>query len=115
MNKEKRNMYTTRTLRRGITGLAAATLLFAGGGLVAGTAQAQGPGPHHWCPGDSIYYPTGPGPHYGWDWNVCHTYYWVNGKGNVPYDGKLPSDLYDGTNPPPPADNPTCRVIGCAP
>jgi hypothetical protein len=115
MKQGERDMNSTRTLRRGITGLATATLLFAGGGLAAGTAQAQGPGPHHWCPGEPITYPTGPGPHYNWDWNVCHTYYWVNGKGNVPYDGKLPSDLYDGTNPPPLPDNPTCRVIGCAP
>jgi hypothetical protein len=113
LNKEKRSMNSTRTLR-GIAGLATATLLFAGGGLGAGTAQAQGYGPHRWCPGDSIYYPTGPGPYYSWDWNICHTYYWVNGKGNVPYQGKLPSDLYDGTDPPPPRDNPTCRAIGCA-
>ena len=105
-------------MRRAIVALATAALLSGGLGLASlglgtGTAEAQGYGPYHWCPGDSIYYPTGPGPYYSWDWNVCHTYYWVNGKGNVPYQGKLPSDLYDGTDPPPPRDNPTCRVIGC--
>ncbi len=105
-------------MRRAIVPLATAALLSGGLGLTSlglgtGTAEAQGYGPYHWCPGDSIYYPTGPGPYYNWDWNVCHTYYWVNGKGNVPYQGKLPSDLYDGTDPPPPRDNPTCRVIRC--
>jgi hypothetical protein len=108
-------MNTTRTRRGAIAGLATAMLLAAGTGLGAGTAQAQGYGPHQWCPGEPMTYPSGPGPYYSWDWNICHTYYWVNGKGNVPYHGKFPSDLWDGPNPPPPRDNPTCRAIACAP
>ena len=99
-------------MKRQIAGLAAAALVSGGMSLAAlalgaGIAQAE-----TWCPGQPV---PGGFTEVDWDWNVCHTYYWVNGKGNVPYDGKLPSDLYDGTNPPPAADNPTCRVIGCAP
>jgi hypothetical protein len=104
-------MNPTRTMRRGIAGLATAALLsggLAGLGPGAGTAWADTYGPHQWCPGDSIYYPTGPGPYYNWDMNVCHTYYWVNGTGNVPYKGELPSDLYDGTDPPPPRNQSPC-------
>jgi hypothetical protein len=54
--------------------------------------------PHHWCPGQL------PVPHTGnervdplnWDWNICHTYYWVwSGMGNVS------NGIWDGDNPPP--------------
>lgn len=42
-----------------------------------------------------------PGIFYGWDWNICHTYYWVDSdKGNVPFHGQVPSSLWDGENPP---------------
>jgi|SRR5271169_5041463 hypothetical protein len=71
-------------------------------GLGAGAAQADlGPayGPHHWCPGDND--STAPTTAYNWDFNICHTYYWVDmDKGNVPYRGRLPSNLWDGDNPP---------------
>jgi hypothetical protein len=88
-------------------GLAAASL-----GLGAGFADARPTGPHHWCPGDSMQYQTqpwladhtGPGPGYSWDMNICHTWFWLaNGKqGNVPFDGKLPSGVWDGDSPPGP-------------
>ncbi|MGB9223443.1 hypothetical protein [Mycobacterium sp.] len=45
--------------------------------------------------------PPRPTPNYNWDWNICHTYYWTkSGQGNVPYLGHLPSNLWDGNNPP---------------
>ncbi|WP_292974750.1 hypothetical protein [Mycobacterium sp.] len=53
---------------------------------------------HHWCPGEE------PRPATGnhvtdpliWDWNVCHTYYFLwPGMGNVS------SLIWDGDNPPP--------------
>ena len=87
----------------------------AGVGLGAGTAEAQpgvpipaddggwGP-PHHWCPGQQ------PVPQSGnnitdpikWDWNVCHTYYFVwMGMGNVS------NVVWDGDNPPPKPGPPT--------
>lgn len=55
-------------------------------------------GPCHWCPGD-------PQPQTGnlrvypvvWDWNICHTYYYVySGQGNVAHN------IWDGENPPGP-------------
>jgi len=104
-------MNTTHALRRGIVGLAT-TLLVSGGlglaalGLGAGTAKADVLPPHTWCPGDSMVYyrfdtSTGPGIPYQWDMNVCHTWYWVkSGTGNVPYEGSLPSNVWDGEDPP---------------
>jgi hypothetical protein len=52
---------------------------------------------HHWCPGEE---PVTTGNHItdplNWDWNVCHTYYYVwPGMGNVS------SLIWDGENPPP--------------
>jgi hypothetical protein len=93
-----------------IVGLAATALVSTGLGFAVGegTAHAQpgipfaaddddwGP-PHHWCPGQ-------PAPDTGnsvtdpihWDWNVCHTYYFVyEGMGNVS------NVTWDGANPPP--------------
>jgi hypothetical protein len=82
-----------------IAGLAMVALVSGGLGLGAGTALADTGVPHQWCPGDTD--PTAPTPGGDeWDWNVCHTYYWTNGKGNVPYRGYLPSELWDGDNPP---------------
>ena len=52
-------------------------------------------------------YATGPGSAYSWDMTVCHTWYWVkNAQGNVPYKGALPSNVWDGDNPPPLAELP---------
>lgn len=105
MNKGS-NMNTTDILKRGIVGLTTAVLVSGGLGL-AGTAQAGPLPPHTWCPGDSMVYSrydmsSGPGVAYQWDMNVCHTWYFVqNEAGNVPYKGQLPSDVWDGDNPPP--------------
>ena len=94
-------------MKRLVVGLATTVLVSGGWGLTglgpgAGTAHAdtgKAVGPHHWCPGDND--PTAPTPAYNWDWNICHTYYWVDmDKGNVPYRGQLPSNLWDGDNPP---------------
>ena len=104
-----------RSMKRGITGLATALLLSGSLGLAclvlgAGTAQAdygQPLPPHTWCPGDSMVYSrfdtsTGPGTAYQWDMSICHTWYWVaHEKGNVPFEGHLPSGVWDGDNPPP--------------
>lgn len=86
--------------------LAVAVAVLAIGTLAPATpVQAKPLPPHTWCPGDSMMYSrydmsSGPGVGYQWDANVCHTWYWVNGIGNVPYQGKLPSDVWDGDNPP---------------
>jgi hypothetical protein len=97
-----------------------ATAAIVAGGLWAadlgltGIAQADPTGPQHWCPGESMVYSpvaadrgtdTGPGNLYHWDMNICHTWYYLRDeKGNVPYgldSGHLPSNVWDGDNPPP--------------
>ncbi|WP_081288548.1 hypothetical protein [Mycobacterium asiaticum] len=89
-----------------IAALASAALASCGLGLAA-PAQAGPLPPHTWCPGNSMVYSrydmsSGPGVAYQWDMNVCHTWFWVqNSAGNVPYKGELPSDVWDGENPPP--------------
>lgn len=98
-------MATILTMRRGVVGFTTAVLVSAGLGF-AGPAQAGPLPPHTWCPGDSMVYSrydpsSGPGLKYQWDMNVCHTWYWVNGTGNVLYDGSLPSDVWDGPDGPP--------------
>jgi hypothetical protein len=96
---------TTRTLKHLAGGLLVTGGLAIGGVGLAASAQAHNP--HHWCPGDPMTYPQGPGPAYGWDVNICHTWFWVkNGKGTVPYKGQLPSSLFDGEVPPPDSDPP---------
>lgn len=86
-------------------------IAFAELGLAA-TAQAQVP--HHWCPGDTMVFQpvpqmaqhTGPGTFFGWDMNICHTWFWVrSGMGNVPFKGSLEgSNVWDGETPPPNSD-----------
>jgi hypothetical protein len=104
---------TDCTLKRIMAGaLLSGGVAVAGLGLGAFTADARPTGPHHWCPGDSMQYQTqpwladhtGPGMGYSWDMNICHTWFWLGpgGKGNVPFDGKLPSNVWDGDNPPGP-------------
>jgi hypothetical protein len=119
-------MNTTRTFTRIIAGtLLSGGVAVAGVGLAAGTAQAQPTGPHRWCPGDSMVYApdqrmaqhTGPGSFYSWDMNVCHTWFWLASEhGNVPFKGKLPSNVWDGDNPPfPLAQLPDCppAILPC--
>jgi hypothetical protein len=98
-------------VRRLIVGLATAAVASSGLGLAVGDgiALAQpelpmpaddggwGP-PQHWCPGEQPLPATGnhvTDPLH-WDWNVCHTYYFLyQGMGNVS------SMIWDGDNPPP--------------
>ena len=88
-----------RSMKRLFAGLAMTALVSGGLGLASGIAQADTGVPHQWCPGDND--PTAPTTVYDWDWNTCHTYYWVNsGQGNVPFRGHFPSSLWDGDNPP---------------
>src|SRR4029079_7802385 len=73
---------------------AAAAAMLAGAGALASvvltpaTAQAEpgrATGPVTWCPGQHEGFAgSGPGRP-NWDWNVCHTYWWVYGEpgGNV--------------------------------
>ena len=73
----------------GVKSVAAATMLTAGLttaalGVAVGTANALPSEPHTWCPGQSMYPPSGPGANYVWDMNVCHTWqYTKGGMGNV--------------------------------
>jgi hypothetical protein len=72
-------------------------------GPATGTAQADNNGPHRWCPGQSMEWPTGPWGDALWDMNVCHTFWGVGyGLGNVPNREGVPSDVWDGDDPPPP-------------
>jgi hypothetical protein len=98
-------------MKRALAALATAALVSGGIGAaalgLAATAYADSPGPYYWCPGDDMAYHAprgernGPGVAYGWDMNICHTWYWVRDEaGNVPYKGKLPSGVWDGDNPP---------------
>ena len=106
-------MNTDSPPRRIIAGaLLTGAVVVAGLGLASGTAQAHNP--HNWCPGDPMTYPTGPGPASSWDMNICHTWFWVkNGKGNVPFNGHLPSSLWDGDTPPPDSEPPAAQT--CSP
>jgi hypothetical protein len=106
-------------MRRPIAGWAATALMCGFGaaslGFGAGAVHADlGPpdGPHHWCPGEQ----GAPAKEYGWDWNICHTYYWVpSNQGNVPIWGHLPSTLWDGDNPPAEEPRPPCppSILPC--
>ena len=75
MSKGHRNMKTNRTLKRAIAGVLLTGGIAVGGLGLAGTAEAHKP--HNWCPGQPMNYPTGPGPGYSWDMNICHTWFWV--------------------------------------
>ncbi|BBX86729.1 hypothetical protein [Mycolicibacterium aubagnense] len=92
-------------MNRRIAALAAAMLATCGMAPAA-PAEAGPLPPHTWCPGDNMTYSrydmsSGPGIAYQWDMNVCHTWYFVKGSlGNVPYQGHLPSGVWDGDNPP---------------
>lgn len=92
-------------MNRRIAALTAAALAI-GGTALAAPAQAGPLPPHTWCPGNNMTYSrydmsSGPGLGYQWDMNICHTWYFVKGNtGNVPYQGHLPSGVWDGDNPP---------------
>jgi hypothetical protein len=102
------------SMKMGIARLAT-TLMVCGGlglaGLGPGAASAHADdryGPHQWCPGQSMDWPSGPWDRVDWDMDVCHTWYVVGiGQGNVPERFGGPSNIWDGDNPPPP---PSCAV-----
>ncbi|MDT5343363.1 MAG: hypothetical protein QOE52_2547 [Mycobacterium sp.] len=106
-------------MRRMIVGLATTVLLWGGVAGVVGpgvAAARPGPvplnawpgcpedhpaGPCHWCPGDP---PVQTGnlrvDPVRWDANVCHTYWYVGGGGNVN------RTIWEGDEPPPPPPPP---------
>jgi hypothetical protein len=94
-------MNTTHNVKRIIAGaLLSGGVAVAGSGLGAGTAQAWN-GPHQWCPGQSMEWPTGPWGNAIWDMSVCHTFWGVGyGMGNVPNREGAPSSVWDGDDPP---------------
>jgi len=101
-------MVISGMLRRRIGGLATAMLVSGGLGLAclgagSGAALAIPSSPHHWCPGDSMNPPTGPGADKVWDMSICHTWYFVKeGYGNVQTRyGTVSGNVFDGDNPPP--------------
>jgi hypothetical protein len=102
-----------------VAGLASAVVLsggLIGLGLGAGTAHAED-GPHRWCPGQSMEWPTGPWGQVDWDMTVCHTWWGVGyQQGNLPlnYGDHEPSDVWEGDNPPPPPP-PQCNAPGTPP
>ncbi|WP_228032394.1 hypothetical protein [Mycolicibacterium sp. P9-22] len=81
-----------------------AAAVLAGAGALAGlvltpaTAHAEpgrATGPSTWCPGQYQSFAGGGSGRPNWDWNVCHTYWWVYGEpgGNVAdavWEGALP-------------------------
>ena len=113
---EGADMNKPRFMNRVVVGAAVAALTAGGLGLSGvgpiGVAQADDPvgGPFRWCPGDDMQYSTtayltgadnGPGGGYSWDMSICHTWYRLkHEKGNVLFDGALPSNVWDGDNPP---------------
>lgn len=109
----KPRMNNPRVMKAATAGLAT-TLVLWGGPWPAGVQAQPGPAllghgpiaidngdwgpPRHWCPGQQPVPTTG--NHITdpirWDWNVCHTYYYVwPGMGNVS------NVIWDGDNPPP--------------
>ncbi len=58
-----------------IAGVAA--VVFTAGALALATGPALADtsyGPHRWCTGQSMEYPTGPFGQVEWDMGVCHTW-----------------------------------------
>lgn len=87
-----------------IAALATAALVSSAIGPSAQSARADNQGPYHWCPGESMSFPPGPGRDMVWDMSICHTFYFVDyGKGNVPSSIPGPPGpwVWDGENPPP--------------
>jgi hypothetical protein len=96
----------------GATVLAAAAALT--GGLGSPTAQAEpgrATGPFTWCPGQHQGFAgSGPGRP-NWDWNVCHTYWWVYGEPG----GNVAEAVWEGALPPAviPLENLTRPPVNC--
>lgn len=92
-------MKTTQHGKRFVAGaLMSAGVAIAGMGLSPATAHAdpgRATGPFTWCPGQYQSFAGGGSGRPNWDWNVCHTYWWVYGEpgGNVAdavWEGALP-------------------------
>jgi hypothetical protein len=101
-----------RFMKQILVGFATTVLLWGGVAGVGGagaTPSGAWPGcppdhpagPCHWCPGDP---PVQTGnlrvDPVRWDANVCHTYWYVGGGGNVA------RTIWEGDQPPPPAPPP---------
>lgn len=112
-------MATTPLLKRIVFGaLLSGSMAATGMALSVSTAQADpwpgcetNTGPCHWCPGQEA-------PHTGnhvtdpvrWDWNVCHTYYYV-----YPGQGNVANMIWDGDDPPPPPPRLPAHYGPCPP
>ena len=85
-----------------LTRLAAATLL-AGAAATAtlvlnpatAQAEARATGPLTWCPGQYQGFPPAGAGRPSWDWNTCHTYWWVYGM-----PGNVAESVWEGALPP---------------
>jgi hypothetical protein len=103
-------------MRRMHVGLASAALLWLSVPVVGPGAAGAWPGcpndhpggPCHWCPGDP---PVQTGnlavDPVRWDANVCHTYWYVGGDGNVA------RTIWEGDAPPP--SQPPAPALYCDP
>lgn len=92
------------TTPHGIKRITAAAVL-AGAGALAGlvltpaTAHAEpgrATGPSTWCPGQYQSFAGGGSGRPNWDWNVCHTYWWVYGEPG----GNVADSVWEGALPP---------------
>jgi hypothetical protein len=97
--RRKELMKTARGRRRLFAGsLMSAGVAIAGLVLTPATAHADGSakGPLTWCPGQDPA-SVGSGSYRpNWDWNVCHTYWWVYGR-----PGNVSNGVWEGELPPP--------------
>lgn len=110
--RSKNVMKTSRGRRRLLSGsLMSAGVAIAGLVLTPATAHADGSakGPLTWCPGQNPASVSQVNPP-NWDWNVCHTYWWVSsGSGNVA------KNVWEGELPPPniPLENLSRPAVNC--
>jgi len=99
---------------------AAAAALLAGGAAFSSLALTpaiahadvgRATGPNTWCPGQyDPFIRSGP-QRPNWDWNVCHTYWWVYG----PPGGNMAPSVWEGALPPAeiPLENLTRPPVNC--
>lgn len=87
----------------GVKRAAAAALLASAGAFASllapaiAHADARATGPFKWCPGQYQSF-AGSGPDRpNWDWNICHTYWWV--YSDVPM-GNVATSVWEGDLPP---------------
>ena len=111
--RSKNGMKTTRDRGRFVAGsLMSVGVAIAGLVLTPATAHAdpgRATGPKTWCPGQDPASVSQINPP-NWDWNVCHTYWWVSsGLGNVA------TNVWEGELPPPgiPLANLSRPAVNC--